>query len=154
MKFQEFPVVAQWVKILIQCPRGCRFDPGFIQQAKDKVLPQAAVQVTDMAQIRHCRGCGIGQQLQLLVYPQPGGTSTCHKCGCKKIKNIKKKFQDIQLLNSYLTSAIPQQSVSDFLTYHPLILFQFSKKMYTNNKIGFYFTKSLFFFCPINLHLI
>ena len=37
---------------------------------RDLVLPQAAVQVTDVAQIWGC--CGIGRQLQLGFNPQPG----------------------------------------------------------------------------------
>ena len=39
--------------------------PGPAQQVKDLVLPQAAAQVADVAQIWRGCGCGVGQQLQL-----------------------------------------------------------------------------------------
>ena len=35
---------------------------GLAQRAKDVLLTQAVVQVTDKAQILCCRGCGIDQQ--------------------------------------------------------------------------------------------
>ena len=44
--------------------------PGLVQWVKDPVLPQAAAQVADAAQICHCCGCGIGLQLQLRFDPQ------------------------------------------------------------------------------------
>ena len=66
------PVVAQWVKN----PTGIREDAGWIpcltQWVKDLVLPQAAVQVVDVAQIWRCCSCGRGLQLQLQFDPQPG----------------------------------------------------------------------------------
>ena len=37
--------------------------PGLAQWVKDLALPWAVVEVTDVAQILHCRGCGIGRQL-------------------------------------------------------------------------------------------
>ena len=39
--------------------------PDFAQWVRDQVLLQAAVQVADTAQIWHCCGCDVGQQLQL-----------------------------------------------------------------------------------------
>ena len=41
------------------------FIPGLAQWGKDLALPQAVVEVTDTAQVLHCCGRGIGQQLQL-----------------------------------------------------------------------------------------
>ena len=40
--------------------------PGFAQWAKDPALTPAAAQVEDKARIWRCRGCGVGQCLQLL----------------------------------------------------------------------------------------
>ena len=37
--------------------------PGLAQWVKDPVLPRAVVYVTDMIQIWHFFGCGMGQQL-------------------------------------------------------------------------------------------
>ena len=39
--------------------------PALTQWVKDLALLQPAVQVTDVAQIPHCCGCGIGWQLKL-----------------------------------------------------------------------------------------
>ena len=39
--------------------------PGLAQWVKDPALPQAAEQVTDVAQIYNCSGCGVDWQLQL-----------------------------------------------------------------------------------------
>ena len=38
---------------------------GFTQWFKDTTLLQAAAYVTNIAQIWHCCGCGVGLQLQL-----------------------------------------------------------------------------------------
>ena len=38
---------------------------GLAQWVKDLVLLQSVAQVTDMAQIWRCCGCGVGWQLQL-----------------------------------------------------------------------------------------
>ena len=48
------PVVVQWV----QKPTSKCEVPGLTQWVKDLVLPQAAVQVADPAQLWHCSGCG------------------------------------------------------------------------------------------------
>ena len=37
--------------------------PGLVQWVKDPTLPWAVVEVTDVAQIWHCCGCGIGWQV-------------------------------------------------------------------------------------------
>ena len=39
--------------------------PGLAQWVKDPDLPEAAVQITDVAWIHCCHGCGTGLQLQL-----------------------------------------------------------------------------------------
>ena len=46
--------------------------PSLAQWIKDLVLPWAVVWVTYTAQIWHCCGCSVGQQLQLLFSPLPG----------------------------------------------------------------------------------
>ena len=43
--------------------------PGLTQWVKDPALPQAVVWVTDVARTHRCFGCGVGQQLPLLVNP-------------------------------------------------------------------------------------
>ena len=50
---------------------------------KDPVLLQAAVQVTDVAQMQHCCGCGQAGSYSSDSTPSLG-TSTCHECGPKK----------------------------------------------------------------------
>ena len=39
--------------------------PGPAQRVKDPALPQAEVEVSNVARIWHCYGCGVGWQLQL-----------------------------------------------------------------------------------------
>ena len=46
--------------------------PGLTQWVKDPVLPWAVVKVTEVAQIRHCCGSGIGWEQQLWFDPLPG----------------------------------------------------------------------------------
>ena len=46
--------------------------PGSAQWVNDPVLLWAVVQVTDKAQIWHCCGFAVHQQLQLLFNPYPG----------------------------------------------------------------------------------
>ena len=46
--------------------------PGLAKWVKDLALLQAVVWVAEAAQIWHCCGCGVGQQLQLLFNPYPG----------------------------------------------------------------------------------
>ena len=57
------PVVAQWVKNLTSIYEDVSSIPGLIQWVKDMTLPQAAVQVADVARIWCCCGYVIGQQL-------------------------------------------------------------------------------------------
>ena len=42
---------------------------GLAQWVKDAALPGVVVLVAEVAQIWHCYGCGIGQQLQLRFDP-------------------------------------------------------------------------------------
>ena len=58
------PAVAQRVKNLISIPQHAGWILGLIQGFEDLALPQTATEVTDVAQIWHCCGCGIGWQLQ------------------------------------------------------------------------------------------
>ena len=62
--------------------------PSLDQWVKDPALLWVVVQVTDAAQVLHCCGCGVGQQLQLHSTPSLG-TSVCPKYGPKKQKNKK-----------------------------------------------------------------
>ena len=43
--------------------------PGMTKWVKHLALPEAAVQVTDAAQIWSCCACGVGLQLQFQFYP-------------------------------------------------------------------------------------
>ena len=57
--------MAQQVKNPTQCHEDVGSIPALTQWVGDLVLPQAAVQVVDVAQIQHSCGCGIEWQLQL-----------------------------------------------------------------------------------------
>ena len=76
---------------------------GLAQWVKDLVLPQAAAQITDAAQVWcgwvwHCCGWGGGQQLQVLGL----GISICCKYSPKKKKKKKKISLPISKLQIYL----------------------------------------------------
>ena len=71
-KNQEFPVVAQQVKNPVSIHEDAGSIPGLNQQVKDLALPQAAVQVREVAWIQRDCVCSVGQQLQLQFYPQSG----------------------------------------------------------------------------------
>ena len=57
--------MAQQIKNPTNTHEGEGSIPGLAHWVKDPVLLQAAHQVADAAQICHCHGCSVGQQLQL-----------------------------------------------------------------------------------------
>ena len=63
-------MVAQRVKNTTSIPEDAGSVPGLTQWVKHQALPQAVVEVEDVAQIWHCLGAG--QQLQLQFNPWPG----------------------------------------------------------------------------------
>ena len=63
--------MAQWVNPRSVC-EVAHLIPGLAQGIKDPALLQAAAEVTDVAQMGCCHGCGIGQELQLRYDPWPG----------------------------------------------------------------------------------
>ena len=77
------PFVAQWVKNPTSIHKDAGLIPSLAQWVKDPVLPWAVVKVTDMAQIWHCCGCGVGWHHSSDWTPSPR-TSVCHRCGPKK----------------------------------------------------------------------
>ena len=85
LKSSRSSLVAWWVKDLTLSllwlsglrTQRCRCEvsgsiPGLARWVKDPELPQAVVQLADVAPILSCCGCGVGRQLQLQFDPQPG----------------------------------------------------------------------------------
>ena len=62
-------IVAQQVKNPPITREDVGSNPGLSWWVKDPALPQAVAEVTDVARIWHCSGCGIGLQLQLQFDP-------------------------------------------------------------------------------------
>ena len=75
----RIPIVVQWVNNLTSILEDAGSIPGLTQCVKGLALLQAAAHVTDVAQICHCCGCCVGQQLQLLFDPQPHVTGVAPK---------------------------------------------------------------------------
>ena len=82
----EFPLWL-WVKNPTSIHEDVGSTPGLTQWVKDLMLLQAAAQIMDAAQIWHCCGCGVDQQLQLQLTPSLG-TSICHPLSPKKKKKV------------------------------------------------------------------
>ena len=84
--FYSVPIVDQSVKILTGIQDDAGLILGLVQWVKDLVLPQAAVQVIDVAWIQCCHGYGIGLCCSSNSTPSLG-TSECCSCSWKK-KNV------------------------------------------------------------------
>ena len=66
--------------------------PGLSQWVEDLVLLQGAAYVADWAWIGCCPGCGLGQQLQLQLDPQPGELPYATSVALKKKSVMTKKL--------------------------------------------------------------
>ena len=69
---------------------------------KGLALPWAVVQVTDLAQILHCCGCGVGQQLQLRFNPLAWEHAYALGAALKRQKT-KKKYEGAEAATSVLS---------------------------------------------------
>ena len=87
----EFPL---WLsKLRTQCYLCEDVDSilGLTQRVKDLALPQAVTQVTDVAWIWRCCGCGIGISCSYDLTPGLR-TSICRRCALKKKKERKMQY--------------------------------------------------------------
>ena len=85
---EEFPLWLRGLRIQYSDCEDVDSIPGLAQWVKDLVLLQAAAQVTDMAWIWCCCGCGIGRHCGSHSTPCLE-TSMCHRCSRKKKKERK-----------------------------------------------------------------
>ena len=79
---------------LTSIPEDMGLNPDLVQWVKNLALPQAVVWVADAAQIAHCCGCGVGQQLQLQFDPWPG------KFHLPWVRPLKEGEVNLQLLSA------------------------------------------------------
>ena len=59
--FLGVPIVAQWAKNMTSIYKDVGSIPTLAQGVKDLALPLPATEVTDVAQMWHCCGCGTGR---------------------------------------------------------------------------------------------
>ena len=64
--------MAQQVKNLLQCHRGCRFHPWLRSVGEGSSVAVSCGVGQGMAQIPHGSGCGVGRRLKLQFDPESG----------------------------------------------------------------------------------
>ena len=85
------PVAVQQVKNPTSIHEDAGLTPGLTPWVEDVALPHVAAYVTDVAQILHCCGCGIGWQLQLQFSPLTWELPYAAGAALKRKKKKKKK---------------------------------------------------------------